>query len=1162
MSNNNDIDMMKTLCTNFISTCFILKDVCCSERYLFEKASLFIEDANVSIVGGSKIINYLLNNTNYYGFKISSIDIKKITEKQGLVSILLLLNQNYQIPINITCTLVDDKYLIQNIYIEKKSLKKSDLPSSYSNEELAQFLEINDKVEVERENLINTIDGGYCIFRIFDSKIKPLSFSYKLPSFFGFSREEYSKIFYNNPLKLIPVSRRRLTLREIQKALVSDKPYSTTLEILNKKEEINAVFLTFKKVFDYQGNPLLNVLVQGNNSEVKLHKDILNYISVGIIVSQVSTDKIIFINNAANRILKNCLMDESPMEDFFSMTRNAQVKDLNSSSENDERICEIKCPLGLYLEVKEKEIEWLGEKVHIKIITDITAKKMIEKSVLENSKKLDLSIQSLNAMCWTYIVENDTLVVDNIFKKNFEFESNYISNFRNALPNLSLIHPADIHFFSNIIKDSVNGEPSPTFCARLRLVKNGEYRWCKFNNNVITQGNESLKILITIQDISEDLTSMKKYVNISEQLEYSASDNLASYIINLTQNSLEKIISYRGYDYTQLKSAEDIYKFSNSFVVGDYNKDKHVKYHDVNSLLQMYKKGETNASYIVKYSFNDKVLWVRKTVSLLKNPTNGNIMAFHVMKDATDEIHLEQILDYIVKKHFDFLVRISFESNTCNMIVSPKYAPIKNKLRYTFTLKEFLDFIYSHGELLISSADEYIETIKEKLKKSDYFEDYVDYKEGNNKFRKKINLYKVQDIDESIILACSDITALTKADQKRTEALSRALDLANQANKAKTTFLSAMSHDIRTPINAIIGMTNIALDNLKDEIQVSQSFRIIKDSSFHLLSLINEILEMSAIESGKHTIKNEPLNITNLVTKVVERITPIAKYKNIKIDFINKIDNPNCLGDYLALSRIIENISNNAIKFTPTNGKVVISISDTKLDVFDNNLLTIKIKDSGVGIDKENLPKIFEAFYRTGNAAKGGVEGTGLGLSISKGLVESIGGSISVESEKNVGTTFTIVVPIIRMNGNFKNNSEIETKHYSRDLLLNKNILLVEDHPINALVAKKMLVSVGAQVVCARDGVEGFNIFKRSSSNYYDIIFMDIQMPNMDGYEASKKIRALDRSDAKTIPIIAMTANAFAEDVRKCLNCGMNEHIAKPVELDNIISKIKKYIKL
>lgn len=787
-------------------------------------------------------------------------------------------------------------------------------------------------------------------------------------------------------------------------------------------------------------------------------------------------------------------------------------------------------------------------------------KELNNPSTIDSAKKIKLLLQSLKATYWIYDVESDSIVIDKAFKETFDFGIFKSTKLRDLIEEFSIIHPSDVMLFYREIEKTIKGKSLGTFSLRLRFNKDDNYKWCQLNNSVIYGEGGASTLLIAIQDISEDMNSMKKYTNISDRFECEAPENLAAYIINLTQNSLEKIISSNGYDYRKIVTAKKVYEYVNSCIIGSFNKDKHLKYHNVQSLLEMHNKGKTSVSYFTNYLFDNKVLWVKHIVSLLKNPINDDVMAFHIIKDASEEVHINQILDCVVKNHFDFLARVCLERDYCNLIVGQNYTPEENKQRYTWSIEEYVNFVYSHGDLEVPTADEYLFNLKEKLKDTDNLEYYFEFNDKGKTLRKQINLYKLDGVEKSVIVACSDITALSNADKERNEVLSHTLDLANQANQAKTKFLSAMSHDIRTPINAIVGMTNIALSNLKDDFQVAQSFRIIKDSSFHLLSLINEILEMSAIESGKYLVKNEPLNIERLITQVIERLNPIAQKKNIEIGFDNQVSNPHFLSDSLSLSRIVENIGSNAIKFTPVDGKVIISISETQTRS-SSNLLTIQVKDSGVGIDQDKLDKIFDSFYRTGSVAKGGIEGTGLGLSITKGLVDSLGGSITVQSKKEVGTTFKVVVPIRRTEQSIeKKQSVLEDIETYDKLLENKNVLLVEDHPINALVAKKMLIYLGACVHLANDGLEGFNTFKKSSVNYYDVILMDLEMPIMDGYEATKKIRKLDRSDSNNIPIIAMTAKAFAKDVEKCLEGGMDAHISKPIEMYEVADKLRKFV--
>ncbi len=1149
-----DIEDIKSICIEFVSNCFILKEVNSCYHKLSPKAVLIDEENSKKIYNSEVIIDYILNDKKYISYQILDINAYKTDQNQGIFCTILYLKNKYKIPITLMCNSYDGKIEIAKIYIEKaKNITNSSSKSNLNDEDL-EILEINKEMDIEREKLINYIDGGYCSLQIKNSKIIPISFSYKLPNFFGYSRKEFANIFYNDIFEFFTENKRKIVLEEIEKAIDLDRPYSTTFEVINKDKSVKAYLFKLKKTYDSKANPILTLFVLGENYEVKLNKDILNYMSSAIVVIQ-KDNNLIYKNDMANTFLEKY----NKLNTLPNSLNNLNLED--NKKDKEENVYEIKCDVGIYFEIKEKEIEWLGKKVLIRIINDISSKKRISKTLVENTKKLDLAIKSLNAFYWTYLVDRDSLLVDNKYKENIGFETNFIINFKLHVSNFNIIHPSDLDLFFDEIDNCIECASSDNFCVRLKLKRNEDYRWCKLKNSLINGKKESKKILITIQDVSEDMTSMKKYINLSEQFEYEASGTLVSFIINLSQNKIDKIISTReDTDYTIYKTANSLYQFSKDCRIGDYNKKFDDDYFDTNNLIKYYHNGKTSFEYIVCYSFNAHNLWVKKTISLVKNPVNDEIIAFHAIKDATNEIQTNQILDYIVEKHFDFIVRVNLTSKICNLVINPKFAPKKNKTRYICTIKEFINLIYRRGDLYVPSEEEYIEQITKCMRDNYFFEDYIEYSENDNYIRKKINIYKIEETEDTVIVACSDITALTIADNKKAKTLSKALERANQANKAKTTFLSAMSHDIRTPINAITGMTDLALKDLKNEKQLVESFKIIKNSSNHLLSLINEILEMSAIESGKHIVRNEPIDLLIVINKVTDRLYSIAHKKKINLIFENNNINPKILGDELAISRIVENITNNAIKFTPEGGYIKIYVDDKIKDIYNNNLIRITISDSGFGIDDENLLKIFDSFYRTGNAAKGGVEGTGLGLSITKGLVDSLNGVIKVDSKKNRGTTFIIDIPLNRVNksevGKKKSSLNVDT-----NVLTNLNILLFEDHPINALVAKKLISSLGANVVCAKDGKEGIEIFEKSSQDYFDIIFMDVQMPNIDGFEATKIIRKLDRSDATSVPIIAMTANVFAQDIEKCLAVGMNSHISKPIETKVIIKEIKKMLK-
>ena len=380
--------------------------------------------------------------------------------------------------------------------------------------------------------------------------------------------------------------------------------------------------------------------------------------------------------------------------------------------------------------------------------------------------------------------------------------------------------------------------------------------------------------------------------------------------------------------------------------------------------------------------------------------------------------------------------------------------------------------------------------------------------------------------------------------QKNLE-LQKALEEARIANAAKSDFLSNMSHDIRTPMNGIIGMTSLTLDIPDLQPQVKENLTTIYDSSKFLLQLINDTLDMSKIESKMIELVKEPALVKNIIDNVVSYVQPTADVKEIKL--ITKAININYRYiniDRVRVQQIISNLMTNAIKFTPYGGTVECFVECLGQE---NGIAHDKIvvRDNGVGMSEQFASRAFEAFTQESNSESANYTGTGLGLSIVKNLVELMGGSITLKSQLGVGTEFTILIDF-----------EVLEDHHDTDAapaggssdLLGKHVLLCEDHPVNATIATRLLNQKGIVVERAENGKIGVGMFKNNPVGYYDCILMDIRMPEMDGLEAAKAIRKLQRADAQTIPIIAMTANAFEEDRNKSKKAGMNDHLSKPIE--------------
>ena len=395
-------------------------------------------------------------------------------------------------------------------------------------------------------------------------------------------------------------------------------------------------------------------------------------------------------------------------------------------------------------------------------------------------------------------------------------------------------------------------------------------------------------------------------------------------------------------------------------------------------------------------------------------------------------------------------------------------------------------------------------------------------------------------------------------DEKYKAELLIAAKKAEAANEAKTEFLQRMSHDIRTPINGICGFVNMA-DHYADDIKKQTEYRTkVKEASNLLLELVNDVLDMSKLESGEIVLEEIPFNLSSIFKKVFVVIEQMASEQNIQIEWEKKeIIHRDFIGSPGYVKRVMMNILSNAVKYNRENGHIYISCMEIPSKQPEMTTMEFVCRDTGIGMTEEFQKCVFEPFAQEHTGSRTKFAGTGLGMSIAKNLIEKMGGSISFESKEGAGTTFVIQVP-------FKIDPDADKREEQRDVseksIKGLHILLAEDNELNMEIAEFVLQNVGADVTKAWNGQEAVELFRKSEQGGFDIILMDIMMPVMNGYEATKMIRSLDREDAKTIPIIAMTANAFTEDRLKAKEAGMNEHIVKPLDVELLIKVIHKLV--
>ena len=387
--------------------------------------------------------------------------------------------------------------------------------------------------------------------------------------------------------------------------------------------------------------------------------------------------------------------------------------------------------------------------------------------------------------------------------------------------------------------------------------------------------------------------------------------------------------------------------------------------------------------------------------------------------------------------------------------------------------------------------------------------------------------------------------------------LEKSAEQAKNANEAKTRFLFNMSHDIRTPMNAIVGFSGLLEKNLQNERKAKEYLEKIQSSGNLLLRIINQVLEMARIESGTAVLQLKAEDMDALFHRVNTVFEEDVRKKNLQYHAVLDVRHHYVVCDQTKLQEIMMNIISNAIKYTPEGHSIYVEVHEAVSENPSKIRYIFSCEDTGIGMSEEYLPHIYEEFSREHSTAENKVSGTGLGLPIIKSMIELMGGSIQVESRQGIGTKFTIDLSFDIALKEEVYGSEDTIESSAIHTIKGKRILLVEDNELNAEIAKTVLEDIGALITRAENGQQALELFKEKPAVTFDVILMDLMMPVMDGYTATRKIRELERSDAKTVPIIAMTANAFQEDAEKCIAVGMNAHLAKPLDIE----KMKKTIK-
>ena len=873
-----------------------------------------------------------------------------------------------------------------------------------------------------------------------------------------------------------------------------------------------------------------------------------------------------------------------------------------------------------------------------------------------------------------------------------------------------LVHPDDYERVQASIEDQIaNPENARLDYVLYRIVRrDGAIRWVDDYGRLAHLSGYGDVFFVFIGDITEKHSAMDQirrremvYEGMNEQFKALADSSLTVFRSNSTTGVIEEVRGrdLYGADYVGGSIAESARVRSESFLSAA-DREKYNETFRLERLVERYYKGEGPAVFVgYCRRQSGRQCFVKFTGSAAVDPVTGDVIVFGVETECNTEKVTEILNQRVLAQQYDMV----------SYIVGGHYGVVIGDARHLKRGNIFpkqWDGVYSeyiNGQVIPAAAGTVqdreqlrqalsAETIAKALEERDTYTVDVTCEDGGELFFKRFTYYEVDRQAQFYLLLKSDITDVIRDERERNMALADALKAAEQANEAKTSFLSSMSHEIRTPMNAIIGLNSLALRNETIPAETREYLEKIGDSARHLLGLINDILDMSRIESGRMLIRREEFSFSNMLEQINTMVMSQCSEKGLKYEcrVVGGVSDA-YIGDDMKLKQVLINILSNAIKFTDAPGSVTLTVERTA--VFgDHSAIKFIVKDTGIGMDAAFLPKIFDPFTQENSSRSSKYGSTGLGMAIARNIVELMNGSISVTSEKGVGTEFTVTVTLTNSAhqdpvSSFINPGEMKvlvvddeeiaaeharivldeagikadtcssgpealkmlkiqhTKHEPYNLVLldwkmpemdgvqtareirrlydkettviiltsfnwdeimdeafhigvdsflakplfasnvidefgriarknnmglyrqkkradleGRRILMAEDVLVNAEIMKQIVAIRKARIDHAENGKIALELFESSPPGTYDAILMDVRMPVMDGLEATAAIRALDRPDAKTVPIIALTANAFDEDVQRSLQIGMNAHLSKPVEPEHLFQTLEELI--
>ena len=885
----------------------------------------------------------------------------------------------------------------------------------------------------------------------------------------------------------------------------------------------------------------------------------------------------IFKNLGVYRIMSNTYGSSQPIEpSYYFDTEQMKRFNITKSSLNAKTI---------YINDKQKLIDGRNRFVAVLVVSFlllvaifilvflfVNQFKSMDQQLDEERSKLNAIISQSDALFWECYFDRDE---DAIFlDDDDDGDISYTGDIAQGWIDSGIIPEEYLEKYNEMIGELKSGKE--TVFIDLPLLQEDIHthltttRWKHIVYKIIEQkGGKVTKAIATAMDITNRKRAEEEYEGEMSYRSFVNKEYPAYTRLNLTSNVImERMVNVAELNHSMPDTTADneldaIIGISTTHAQNENLKSALTR----KELLTMFMNGTRSKDWDFFYEFKSGIIrWFKLSVELTSNPHTNCIEANIYLRDITNAKIMSISKDSVLDEEVEYIFWLDLSTANCHFIHHAKnisWLPAdKDEVDYYSMIESMLsDVVSSKDRDLVADffALKYLTVkLKDKQAANCTFEIITD----NLRIAiKQVHSYFLNGNQNIIVFICRDITDITLFEKLQNEKLSKAIEQAEKANASKSDFLSRMSHDLRTPMNGVIGIAELAEDEIDKPEAIKEDLRKIKSSSKYMVSLLNDILDMAKIESGKLEIRKTRSSVGEMIEFICTQANALCESK--KINFYCNQDSKMYMNyfvnvDRMHLQQIIMNLLSNASKFTPEGGRIellmnVLSKADEKLNI------ELIVSDTGSGMTKEFQKVMFEAFTQDANSVN--KQGTGLGLSIVNNLVQLMGGTIKCDSAPGEGTTFTINLSIEILEANIGSAVSVAEKEEKELIdLAGKKILLVEDNALNQEISRRILQKNGMEVTIAENGLVALDKFSESEENFYDLVLMDVMMPVMGGIESAGLLRKMERNDAKEVPIVALTANAFQEDIQKCLDAGMNTHLSKPINPTLLIQTISDLI--